>query len=121
MSASLSVAFSWTGKIFNFRERLGLGDFFCFFSAFVIIQLADARLFWCEGKGKDRQAPERNWTCSYTTTGSWQRLGKRLGSPGEAWSQSQAELCQALKQTRSAPSLVYLRPRPRYPTPLNNH
>lgn len=39
-------------------------------------------------KGKDRQAPECNWTCSYTTTGSWQRLGKRLGSPGEAWSQT---------------------------------
>lgn len=52
MSASLSVAFSWTRKIFNFRERLGLGDFFCFFPALVIIQLADARLFWCEGKVK---------------------------------------------------------------------
>lgn len=45
-----------------------------------------ARSVFLWGIGKDRQAPENNWTCSYTTKGSWQRLGRRLGSPREAWS-----------------------------------
>lgn len=61
------------------------------------------------GKGKDRQAPERNWTCSYTTTGSWQRLGKRLGSPGEAWSQSRPS-CARRWNRHTAPSLSRLPP-----------
>lgn len=87
MSALLSVVFSYTEEIFNFSECLWLGDFFCFsHSGHYSARRCATVLVW--GKGKDRQAPERNWTCSYTTTGSWQRLGKRLGSPGEAWSQS---------------------------------
>lgn len=79
-----------------------------------------ARSVFLWGIGKDRQAPEHNWTCSYTTTGSWQRLGRRLGSPREAWSLTRP--CCAWHRNRiTAPPLPfnhYLRLCS--PTPTNN-
>lgn len=56
--------------------------------------------------GKDRQAPEHNWTCSYTTTGSWQCLGKRLGSPREAWNLTRPN-CARHSNRHTAPPLPW--------------
>lgn len=87
----------------RFSDSENVGDFFCF-SGSGDYSARRCATFSVRGKGKDRQAPERNWTCSYTTTGSWQRLGKRLGSPGEAWSQSRPS-CARRWNRHAAPPL----------------
>lgn len=88
-------------KIFSMRECLWLSEFF-WFSGSGHYSTRTTVFIW--RKGKDRQAPECNWTCSYTTTGSWQRLGKRLGSPREAWSQTRTS-CASHWNRHTAPPL----------------
>lgn len=70
----------------------------------------EARSVFLRGIGKDRQAPEHNWTCSYTTTGSWQCLGRRLGSPREAWSLTRP--CCARHRNRITAPPLPLQPPP---------
>lgn len=118
MSALLALVFSY--KKFSTSENVFDSVTSSVFQTLVIIQLANARLFCYEGKVKTGRLQSVIGHVATPPQGVGSTWGKDLAPPERPGVRADRAVPGAETDTQRPLSLVYLRPRLRYPTPSNN-